>query len=398
MSSTDVSVELFATKPTQVPPHFAPNNTLPSPAQQDQFQAKTAEKLEKASTRTASKSSEAVANEKLPNEKMPPEKQMRMSLFVRKESEIDITQSYRRNRGLSSHRAKKVGDPTVEQKRLNQDVKEYISRTRVSEGVISHDNKYLKYWHIFYHLAVYYGFLVTTFRSSYFHHGSLFEWDEFIVDLIFLTDIVLKFRTSYYASGNVIYDLNSIRRRYCESGFFMDFVAVIPLGWLVFAVTHNYHSARLSFLNRLINLRKIPHEFDQLLQVSGRLEVVTFFRLFKLLVYWFGAIHTIACWRWAYTFLYEFAADDWMIGMEYASMNMWTQYINTLTWALLFMIGQADVATPDTFPEYSFSIIVLFFSLAAVAYFISTVLRIVDASQADLREFKESLSYLGIEL
>ena len=57
---------------------------------------------------------------------------------------------------------------------------------------------------------------------------------ELIVDVMFIADILINFRTTYILSGEVVTDPQKIARNYLRGWFFVDAVAAIPFDLLLF--------------------------------------------------------------------------------------------------------------------------------------------------------------------
>jgi hypothetical protein len=85
-----------------------------------------------------------------------------------------------------------------------------------------------------------------------------FAWViELIVDLYFCLDIWLNFRTGYIdKTGELIMDKALIRRRYLRSWFSIDFIAMLPVNYMVGLITEGSGTKTAKIL-RLIRVSKL---------------------------------------------------------------------------------------------------------------------------------------------
>lgn len=106
---------------------------------------------------------------------------------------------------------------------------------------------------------------------------------DLLVDVFFVADIYVSFRTGYVEDGVIVMDSKAIKSRYMKSGFFADIVATLPLDvvqafWatsqssrkhgLVYAATRLGRIARLS---RLLRLARVARFFRYASFLTGGL-------------------------------------------------------------------------------------------------------------------------------
>jgi hypothetical protein len=74
--------------------------------------------------------------------------------------------------------------------------------------------------------------LFATFGIEYTTRDFLFWWDA-AIDLYFVVDVVIQFRTAYWDDrGYLVTDLLKIRRSYMHGWFILDFVSCLPVGYV----------------------------------------------------------------------------------------------------------------------------------------------------------------------
>lgn len=62
--------------------------------------------------------------------------------------------------------------------------------------------------------------------------GLAFEID-LIIDLFFLTDVVLNFNIAYYKRGTLVNRRRRIVRKYLKTWFVLDMIASFPYTWFI---------------------------------------------------------------------------------------------------------------------------------------------------------------------
>ncbi|KAJ7372504.1 hypothetical protein OS493_019013 [Desmophyllum pertusum] len=117
-----------------------------------------------------------------------------------------------------------------------------------------------RYWETVSSVAIFLTCLIVPFQASFDSQCSTLWVLAYTFDLLFLTDVLLRFWVGYYSKGTLITDKSSIRRRYLRSTFIPDLLTIIPLDLLVFGVgTHlRWHqSLTLLRLNRVLRVHRL---------------------------------------------------------------------------------------------------------------------------------------------
>jgi len=107
---------------------------------------------------------------------------------------------------------------------------------------------------------------------------------DYVIDIIFIIDIVLIFNTSYYIDEDLVSSRKLIAKRYVQGWFATDIVAVLP--WEL--ASKDLVSLRLL---RLLRLSKVIKKVDQL---KGGMAL----RFFYLIFWWLLIAHWTACMWW----------------------------------------------------------------------------------------------------
>ncbi|XP_048847926.1 potassium voltage-gated channel subfamily H member 4-like [Brienomyrus brachyistius] len=113
---------------------------------------------------------------------------------------------------------------------------------------------------------------------------------DIAVEMLFILDIVLNFRTSYVSqSGQVVYDPRSICIHYAATWFFVDLIAALPFDLLYafnITVTSLVHLLKTV---RLLRLLRLLQKLDRYSQYSA-VVLTLLMSMFALLAHWMACI------------------------------------------------------------------------------------------------------------
>ncbi|XP_048237827.1 potassium voltage-gated channel subfamily H member 8-like isoform X1 [Haliotis rufescens] len=134
----------------------------------------------------------------------------------------------------------------------------------------------------------------ATFQGKRRARHSMYS--DVVVEILFIIDIVLNFRTSYVnKSGQVVYESRMIAMNYIKGWFLLDLLAAIPFD-LLYAVQINtntgYHIGTLIHLlkvARLLRLARLLQKLDRYSQYSV-LVLTLLMSMFALAAHWMACI------------------------------------------------------------------------------------------------------------
>ncbi|KAK5884631.1 hypothetical protein CesoFtcFv8_018432 [Champsocephalus esox] len=113
---------------------------------------------------------------------------------------------------------------------------------------------------------------------------------DIAVELLFILDIILNFRTTYVSqSGQVVYDARSIFLHYCTTWFFVDLIAALPFDLLYafnITVTSLVHLLKTV---RLLRLLRLLQKLDRYSQYSA-VVLTLLMSVFALLAHWMACV------------------------------------------------------------------------------------------------------------
>uniref|UniRef100_A0A8D3A3B7 Voltage-gated inwardly rectifying potassium channel KCNH3 n=1 Tax=Scophthalmus maximus TaxID=52904 RepID=A0A8D3A3B7_SCOMX len=149
---------------------------------------------------------------------------------------------------------------------------------------------------------------------------------DIAVELLFILDIVLNFRTTYVSqSGQVVYDARSIYLHYCTTWFFVDLIAALPFDLLYafnITVTSLVHLLKTV---RLLRLLRLLQKLDRYSQYSA-VVLTLLMSVFALLAHWMACV-------WYVIGRMEIESSDpvtWDIGwLQELGKRLETPYVNS---------------------------------------------------------------------
>uniref|UniRef100_A0A1I8H2L8 Cyclic nucleotide-binding domain-containing protein n=1 Tax=Macrostomum lignano TaxID=282301 RepID=A0A1I8H2L8_9PLAT len=233
---------------------------------------------------------------------------------------------------------------------------------------------------------------------------------DLIVDVTFIADILINFRTTYVHNGEVISDPQKIALNYMKGWFLLDAIAAIPFDLLLFGsggATDTMTITGVLKTARLLRLLRVARRIDQYSEY-GAAVMLLLMATFTLVAHWFACIFYAIAYverdglpakvGWldhlAKTFNKPFLENS-TTGIVTGGPDIQSKYITALyfTFTCLTSIGFGNVS-PNTNAEKIFTIFgMLIGSLMSAAIFgnvSSIMLRIYQGSE-EFHEKKTSI-------
>ncbi|VDP01165.1 unnamed protein product [Soboliphyme baturini] len=190
--------------------------------------------------------------------------------------------------------------------------------------------------------------MITVLMRAVFHEVQtklLVFWlvVDYLSDLIYIMDMLIKFRTGYLEQGLFVRNIKKLAKNYMRSmRFKIDVISVFPTDFLYFYVGINQPIVRL---NRLLKLPCV-FEFTELTETRTKWPIL--FRVLCLIVYILVIIHLNACLYFAVSSAIGLGSDRWVYNNDddehdsFAHRYFYSFYWSTMT---LTTIGETPMIT-----------------------------------------------------
>ncbi|GJW47034.1 potassium channel KAT3 [Tanacetum coccineum] len=265
--------------------------------------------------------------------------------------------------------------------------------------IAPYDRRY-RWWQAFLVILVAYSAWSSPFELAFkkVATGPLMVID-LIVDLFFLTDIILTFFVAYLDKSTylLVDDHKKIATRYVTHMMFpMDVVSTMPFQSIYRLFTGKLHRGQVfGFLNllRLWRLRRVSDLFS-------RLEKDTRFSYFwtryiKLICVTVFALHSAACFYYWIATHHHPSEDTWLgsIIENYEDRSIWLGYTYSLYWSIVTLTttgyGDLHAVNPG---EKVFNIFYMLFNIGLTSYLIGNMTNLVVHSAVRTFVMRDSIN------
>ena len=247
---------------------------------------------------------------------------------------------------------------------------------------ISETSRFRSRWDLLTLVLVFVSCFLVPFQVGFVHEvrplGSLLIY---ALDLVFLVDIALNFRTTYRRQGTEVVDPELIRRHYRRGMFPIDLLAAVPFDVLLLPwVGVSAGGVSIVLLARLLRLLRIVRLFV----IFRRWEAlgatnVGFLRIAKLVAVVVLFLHWTASAWFLLDYARGFPSQSWVAAQALQDAGAGTQYIRSLYWSIVTMtaVGYGDI-TPRSNLEYGFAMVVMLLGASLWAYIIGNIASLVS--------------------
>lgn len=249
------------------------------------------------------------------------------------------------------------------------------------------------YWSMVVSFAFLYNFWVIIFRFSFAEItlDTLLIWFslDYLMDLIYLLDIIFHFRTGYLEDGVLQTDSTKLRQHYMNSTtFYVDCLCLLPLDFL-------YLSLGFKSILRIFRLVKV-YQFWAFMDRSERhTNYPNLLRFVSLIHYLLLVFHWNACLfhllHYSTGFGYEShseAGSPWDASRYPVPGDSFMTYLKSVYWTVLAMTTIGGLPSPKTRSEFLYVIFELVIGLITFATVLGYIANIVTNVSAARKDFQ----------
>ena len=136
-----------------------------------------------------------------------------------------------------------------------------VSRQKLQDGsMIDPDGRFRRKWDFVQMLLLVYVAFGVPYRLGFSQPVTLwsgFFWFDLCVDIYFIVDIALSFRTAYFNElGDLVVDPNMVRKHYMRTWFAIDVSSCFPGNYISYAL-HDEGSSNSSTMIRLLRMLRL---------------------------------------------------------------------------------------------------------------------------------------------
>jgi len=220
----------------------------------------------------------------------------------------------------------------------------------------------------------------------------------YLIDVLFLADIVLNCFTSFRQHGIEVLDQRACLKRYSRTMLPIDLLSSLPLDLLAWMLIGNGQlmGGSMVLTLRLLRLLRIVRLFV----LFRRWEAFSWsnpavLRGIKFLVSVFLLMHWLACAWFLTAFASDFPVDSWAVRADIVAAGPMDQYIRSLYWTITTMttVGYGDI-TPARPVEYVFSALIMLTGASLFAFIVGSIASLLSSIHADRNSHQERIDHV----
>ncbi|ELU09319.1 hypothetical protein CAPTEDRAFT_72022, partial [Capitella teleta] len=305
----------------------------------------------------------------------------------RKQSGLDRQDSFLKR--FSTRHAGNVLEQESDEESQHEKVHREQQQKCQKHFVINPDENFMFYWLALVSLAVLYNLWTCIAREAFpeIYYDVEIVWfvTDGVVDLLYLLDIAVQFRTGYLEKGLIVYNSKKLARHYMNSRYFaLDLISLVPLDPVQFII--GIHP-----LIRFPRFIKVYRTYRFIYMVETRTVFPNMWRVANLShvlflgSHWFAAFYFMISKAENYKGTWGYPVPEG----EFASVTR--KYLKSLYWSTLTLTTIGDLPPPESNWEYVFTIVSYLIGVFVFATIVGQVGNVITNRNASRQEFERLL-------
>lgn len=241
--------------------------------------------------------------------------------------------------------------------------------------------------------------VLTMFNALIIPYASVFEplyeRDAFFatnlcIDVCFLLDIGISFRTAFFRDGVLVTETKQISRRYLRGLFVLDLFAAFPYDLVTrLALGRTIAILQGPKLLRLVRILQIVGTWERDIRINTSAVRLTKLSLSMLLI-----VHWVSClWFWIAS-INGFSSNTWVFADSIDSMPPSSQYLRSLYWSLQTMttVGYGGGVVPVSTLESLVALVVMIIGITIWSYIVGNLSSIIASQDAAAAGYRQKLA------
>ncbi|KRZ16170.1 Cyclic nucleotide-gated cation channel, partial [Trichinella zimbabwensis] len=256
-----------------------------------------------------------------------------------------------------------------------------------SKVVLPYGNAYY-YWTAVVTVAVAYNVITILLRAVFdeYQHPYYIMWLvlDYCCDLIYICDMLIKFRTGYLEHGLMVRDLKKLALNYVKRlRFILDVVSILPTD--VFYIYLQNVNNPIVRLNRVF---KLPSVFDFAEKTESRTSWPNAFRLFSLIACILTIIHINGCLYFAVSEAMGLGSDQWVYNDNNLTDSFSRRYFYSFYWSTLTLTTIGETPYPEKDEEILFNTVDYLIGVLIFATLVGNIGSMIANMNAARTEFQ----------
>jgi len=293
---------------------------------------------------------------------------------------------------------------------LNEEEEKLIEEKNIKWYIVHPKSRLRLIWTFVVLFLLAYTATIMPYRLTFEDHTPV-GWRaiDYIVDLLFLADLLINFVSAYYDDeGTLVKDPKLLAKAYLKSWFIIDFLAVLPMDLiqqLFIDRDSSYTQVRYNFFLRLIRLPRL-YRLLRILRINNIFKFIKgtpflewlelhslFLRIMTFFLVTATMVHIMACIWFFEARLDSENEENWISRYYYTKETNASMYLTSLYYVIstIATVGYGDISS-GTVAEQVISIFMMILGAGFYSFTVGIAASIISSRENRLASLKRKIS------